>query len=82
MNYGSPVFPAPGRVADGGIFYLLKVLALYFDGYRQPHRAICGLDNIPVSPVPSRVLHVVKQNKLVDKIYEIKISSPWYVIGL
>ena len=79
---GLPMQTVPVWVADHGFVDHLKVLTFDFNGYGQPDCPIGRLDSISVPPVSPRILHVIKQNKFVDQIYQVKVSLPRNVVGL
>ena len=60
MNDCLPMMTIPGWVTDGCVFDFLKILALDRDGYGQLRKPGWRLDDISVSPIPSRVLHVIE----------------------
>ena len=50
---------SPRLITNDCVLNLLKVLALNFHGYSQPLETIRSFDDISVSPVSSRVLHII-----------------------
>src|SRR5947208_12501329 len=76
------MFPSPLGIAYGHFIDFLEILALHFDRNRQPERPVGGLDEIAISPVPDRVLHVIVEDELVDGINQVEVTPPWDVIGL
>ena len=72
-----PVVAIDQRVPDA-----LVVLALDLYGHGEPLCPLGRLDEVPVSPVPSGVLHVVIQDELIDMGDEVEVAFPRNVIGL
>src|SRR5689334_14060070 len=82
LNDRIPMVSLPGGVTNTCLADLLVVFSFYVYRYRQPRKTRGSLDLIPVSPISSRILHVVKQDKLVYGINEVKVSFPRYIVRL
>src|SRR5438874_5251627 len=77
-----PVRQPPVGITNDRVTNSLIVLTLNDDRYRQPRWPIRRLDTIPVSPVPSRILHVVIKYELVHGVNKIKVTLPRNIVGL
>lgn len=64
-----PMLPIPFRITNNRLLDFLKVFALDFDRYSQPQQTLLALYFISIAPVSFRVLHIVIQNKFINKIY-------------
>ena len=64
------------------VFTGSKIAALHLDRNRQPCRPLRRLDQVPIPPIPSRVLRIVEQHELVDAVDQIEIALPGDVAGL
>src|SRR5947208_2543526 len=82
VNDCLPVTAVPHDVTDNGVFDFLKILTLRFNRDGQPHQSRLRLDVVAVSPIPAGVLHIIEQDELVDKIHQVEITLPGYVVRL
>ena len=77
-----PVVRSPIRVGDFGVPDQLMISAFGFDGDAQPFRSVHGPDLVAVAPVPSGVLHIIKQHKGIGQCDHVEIPAPGDVIRL
>ena len=76
----TPVFGGPFPTCNPCLIYELIVFALGLYRYGQPEFTIRRLDHVAVSPVSSRVLNIVVDDKLIHTAKEIKIPLPGDVV--
>src|SRR5687768_13338134 len=77
-----PVRLLPRRIANNGFIYLLIILTLYFHRYCKPAQSIGSFNFISVSPISTSILHIIKEYKLINHMYEIEVTFPGNIIGL
>jgi hypothetical protein len=82
VDNAAPMMRTPLGIINDRVFNFLKTPAFGFHWNSQPDRAIGGFYLVAISPIPPRVLPIIKQNEFIDAPNQIKIASPRYVIRL
>ena len=77
-----PMFGGPIRIADDGLLNGLAKVALAPHGNGEPANSVRGLDLVAISPVGTRVLHIIEKNEFIHVSDQIKIAFPGDVVGL
>src|SRR5262245_7766392 len=78
----TPVPRRPRPVVHSNLFYRSLELPFGIDRNGKPGKPRWRLDSIPVSPVPPRVLHIIKQDELVNAVDQIEVPLPGDVVRL
>src|SRR5579883_940737 len=77
-----PVIAGPVEIRHFRLVNPLVVLPLHLDRNREPYRAVRGFDFVPVPPVPTGVLNVVRQNEFIRPVDEVEVPLPGDVVRL